>query len=184
MGGCVFDNIKADIARYDIFGAYKFKYLLFAQEFYAVLIYRFGKYADKTGNPAIRFFLKKVYFVLNKIVSEICAGIYVALESDIGKGLQFGHFGGIYIIGKIGKNCTISQQVVIGYKGGFSGGKCPTLGDNVYVGAGAKIVGGITIGNNAKIGANAVVLDDIPDNATAVGIPAKVVKISSGNNNG
>lgn len=73
---------------------------------------------------------------------------------------------------KIGRNCTIYHQVTIGQrKHGY-----PTIGDNVYIGAGAKILGAITIGDNVKIGANAVVLDDVPSNCTVVGIPAKVVK--------
>jgi serine O-acetyltransferase len=75
---------------------------------------------------------------------------------------------------KIGKNCTILHEVTIGaIKGGV-----PTIGDNVFIGCAAKILGGIKIGNNVKIGACAVVLEDVPDNATVVGFPARIVKIS------
>jgi serine O-acetyltransferase len=179
----MFPNLITDLKRYTgkSRGITKIKIilrLLFTQEFHALLIFRYGKVARKIKIPIAGFFLRLVYFFLNKLFSEICAGVLLDLDSEIGKGFVLGHFGGIYIKAKIGENCTVAQQVVIGYKGGFSGGNIPTLGNNVYVGAGAKILGGIKIGNNVKIGANAVVITDIPDNATAVGIPAKVVKIA------
>lgn len=76
---------------------------------------------------------------------------------------------------KIGKNCTIYQQVTIAE---YSSTTSATIGDNCVIGAGAKIVRDVTIGNNVKIGANAVVTADIPDNCTVVGIPAKIVKMN------
>lgn len=177
----MFDNVKADIGRYTTGsrGLEKLKILIrifFTQEFHALFIYRFGKCVSKIRIPILGFFLRVVYFLLNKAISEICAGVLLDLDSEIGKGFMLGHFGGIYIKAKIGENCTVAQQVVIGYKGGFSGGGIPTLGNNVYVGAGAKILGEVKLGNNVKVGANAVVLKDVPDNATAVGIPAAVVR--------
>ncbi len=74
----------------------------------------------------------------------------------------------------IGKNCRISQGVTIG--GTPNRVELPVIGDNVYIGAGAKIIGNIKIGNNVVIGANSVVITDIPDNCVAVGMPAKVIK--------
>ena len=71
----------------------------------------------------------------------------------------------------IGKNCWINQQVTIGFKNA----KSPIIGDNVRISCGAKILGGIKIGNNAIIGANAVVIKDVPDNAIVGGVPAKVI---------
>jgi len=79
-----------------------------------------------------------------------------------------------------GKNLSIGPCTILGEKGRGVGG-APMIGDDVYIGTGVKILGAIKIGNNVKIGANAVVLRDIPDGATAVGIPAKVVKITKGN---
>lgn len=73
----------------------------------------------------------------------------------------------------IGKNATILQQVTIGVK--YIGGKSPVIGENVFIGAGAKVLGEIRIGNNVRIGANAVVLQDVPDNATVVGNPGKII---------
>lgn len=103
-----------------------------------------------------------------------------SMGTDFGKGAEFKtpptlphHLNGIIIShkAKIGANCIICQQVTIAEKGYDAA----TIGDNVLLGAGAKILGGIKIGNNAKIGANAVVLQDVPDNCTAVGNPAKII---------
>ena len=79
---------------------------------------------------------------------------------------------------KGGKNIVIESGVVIGAaRNGFPV-EVPRLGNSIFIGAGAKILGGVRIGDNVKIGANAVVLEDVPDNATAVGIPARAVKIN------
>ena len=77
---------------------------------------------------------------------------------------------------EIGNDCTIYQGVTLGGTGKDLGKRHPTLGNNVMVGAGAKVLGPMTIGDNSKVAANAVVLAEIPENSTAVGIPAKVVK--------
>lgn len=95
----------------------------------------------------------------------------------IGRGAQFGpafvmiHSYGVVINSSVkgGSNIKLEHAVTIGAEKSES----PVLGDNIFIGAGAKIIGGIKIGNNVKIGANAVVVDDVPDGATAVGIPAK-----------
>ena len=77
---------------------------------------------------------------------------------------------------EIGDNCTLYQGVTLGGTGKDTGKRHPTLGDNVLVGAGAKVLGPIMIENNSKIAANAVVLKDIPENSTAVGIPARIAR--------
>lgn len=75
---------------------------------------------------------------------------------------------------RIGKNAVIHQQVTIGLR--YPGGEAPVIGDNVFIGAGAKILGGIKVGDGAVVGANAVVLDDIPPDCVAVGVPARIAK--------
>ena len=97
--------------------------------------------------------------------------------ADLGEGISLPHPNGIVIHQDtvIGKNAMIMQQVTIGIT---ANGGPPEIGSNVYIGAGAKVLGRIKIGNGAKIGANAVVLCDVPDGATAVGAPAKVVQQS------
>lgn len=106
---------------------------------------------------------------------SVVAGAHIPPEADIAGGLQMPHPNGIVVHEKavIGANCMIMQQVTIGQ---LADGSAPRLGNGVYVGAGAKILGGVVIGDNARIGANAVVLADVPANATAVGIPARLVR--------
>lgn len=90
-----------------------------------------------------------------------------------GPGLSIAHWGSIVVHPdvRVGKNCRIHSAVNIG----IFDGKCPTIGDNVYIGPGAKIFGGIRIGDNVTIGANAVVNRDVPDNVTVAGIPARII---------
>ena len=101
-------------------------------------------------------------------------GIEIYPMTQIKPGFYIGHFSGVIISPyvKIGKNFNISQGVTIGQG---KGGGFPTVGDNVFVGPGAKIFGDIHIGNNVAIGANAVVTKSVPDNAVVVGIPAKII---------
>lgn len=177
----MFENVIEDINRYSTIehhGSGKIKqfiYLFFRQDLWAVIIFRFGRWVTYDFHvPIITQVLKVVYFFLRKM-SEILLGVGIWPESEIGPGLVV-HYGGVYIKARMGRNCFISQQVIIGHIGGGKGGGVPILGDNVYVGAGAKILGEITIGSNSRIGANAVVIKDVPDNSVAVGIPAKVVQ--------
>ena len=120
-------------------------------------------------------------FFLARLVSQISrffTGIEIHPGATIGKGLFIDHGSGI-VIGEttvIGDNCTIYQGVTLGGTGKHTGKRHPTLGDNVMVGAGAKVLGPFTVGSNSKIAAGAVVLDEIPENSTAVGIPARVIK--------
>lgn len=104
-------------------------------------------------------------------------GISIPLETRIGPGLYIGHFGGIHLNEHVvmGANCNLNQGVTIGKHNRGERKGCPVLGDGVYVGPGAKIFGGIRIGNDVAIGANAVVTRDLPDHAVAVGIPARVI---------
>ena len=110
--------------------------------------------------------------------AKFLTGIEIHPGATIGKGLVIDHGMGV-VIGEtteIGDNCTIYQGVTLGGTGKDVGKRHPTLGDNVLVGAGAKVLGPIVIDSNSKIAANAVVLKDIPQNSTAVGIPARIAR--------
>ena len=110
--------------------------------------------------------------------AKFITGIEIHPGATIGKGLVIDHGMGV-VIGEtteIGNNCTIYQGVTLGGTGKDVGKRHPTLGDNVLVGAGAKVLGPIVIDSNSKIAANAVVLKDIPQNSTAVGIPARIAR--------
>jgi serine O-acetyltransferase len=105
-------------------------------------------------------------------------GISIDRNTELGPGLYINHFGGIVVGGsvRIGKNCYLCQGVTIGrdFQQGIEK-KGPIIGDDVFIGAGAKIIGNVIVGNNVFIGANAVVVDNIPDNCIAVGVPAKII---------
>ncbi len=118
---------------------------------------------------------------LARLVSQAArhfTGIEIHPGAKIGKGLLIDHGMGVVIgeTAEIGDNCTIYQGVTLGGTGKDVGKRHPTLGDNVMVGAGAKILGPVKVGSGSKIAANAVVLNAVPENSTAVGIPAKVVR--------
>ena len=118
---------------------------------------------------------------LARLVSQAArhfTGIEIHPGAKIGKGLLIDHGMGVVSgeTAEIGDNCTIYQGVTLGGTGKDVGKRHPTLGDNVMVGAGAKILGPVKVGSGSKIAANAVVLNAVPENSTAVGIPAKVVR--------
>jgi serine O-acetyltransferase len=104
-------------------------------------------------------------------------GIYLPHDTVVGPGLCITHFGGIYVYNKarIGSNFTVDQEVLLGktMRGTFKG--APTIGDNVYLAPGSKILGKVRVGDHAAVGANCVVTKDVPDHAVAVGVPARVI---------
>jgi serine O-acetyltransferase len=128
------------------------------------------------ANPLLKYTLYPLAkLMLRHLTYKL--GISIPATTQIGSGFYIGHFGGIVINGMsvIGKNCNISHGVTLGETNRGPKKGNPVLGDNIYIGPGAKIIGAIRIGNNVAIGANCVVTKDIPDNAVVVGIPGKVI---------
>ncbi len=126
------------------------------------------------------WFYKKKFFTIARIISQssrFFTGIEIHPGAKIGKGLFIDHGMGVVIgeTAEIGDNCLIYQGVTLGGTGKDQGKRHPTLGNNVMVGAGAKVLGPFKVGDNAKIAANAVVLEEVPPNSTAVGVPARIV---------
>lgn len=127
------------------------------------------------------FLYKRKRFLIARIISEKAkrkTGIEIHPGATIGKNLFIDHGMGV-VIGEtcvIGDNVTLFHGVTLGGTGKGKGKRHPTIGNNVFIGSGAKILGNITIGNNVKIGANSVILESIPDNVTVVGIPGKIIK--------
>lgn len=150
-------------------------YMIFEQAVWATIIYRVSRMLFLIDIPILKIFLRLAGFFLMKF-SEYFLGAVIKPEANIGPGLFISHTGIVRIHPKTvaGKNLSITVGVLLGEKG-LGGKGAPIIGDNVFLGAGAKVLGTIRIGNNAKIGANAVVTRDIPDNATAVGVPARVL---------
>ena len=148
----------------------KWQILLTNQGVHAILMYRVAHVMQ----------LNRLKF-LARIVSQISrffTGIEIHPRAIIGKRLLIDHGMGVVIgeTAEIGDDCTLYQGVTLGGVGNERGKRHPTVHNGVLIGAGAKILGNIEIGNNAKIGANAVVLRDVPENATAVGVPARVIE--------
>jgi len=126
------------------------------------------------------FFLHRHFFIARWISQHAkkTTGVEIHPGATIGKGLLIDHGAGV-VIGEtteIGDNCTIYQGVTLGGTGKDKGKRHPTLGDNVMVGSGAKILGPFKVGDNAKVAAGAVVLEEVPPNCTAVGVPARIVR--------
>lgn len=164
----MFENIRQDLKNYQ--GDWG------AQGFWVMLVYRFGRWRYSVKPALLRKLFSFIYKFLYKCV-QIITGIEFPCEIDIGDNFLIDHFGGIVVSGyaKFGNNCRIRNGVTIGLKN-IESVRAPVFGDNVDIGAGAKVLGDIYIGNNVNIGANAVVLTDVPDNAIAVGVPA-VIKL-------
>ena len=129
---------------------------------------------------AHKLYLKKHYFLARWVSQRGVrkTGIEIHPGAEIGKGFFIDHGNGV-IIGEttiIGDNVTLYQGVTLGGTGKEQGKRHPTLGNNIMVGAGAKVLGSCTIGDNCKIGAGSVVLSDVPPGSTVVGVPGRVVK--------
>jgi len=146
--------------------------LLTYSGFWAIVFYRIA-----------HFFYRHNYRLVARIISQMArffTGIEIHPGARIGHGVFIDHGSGV-VIGEtsiIGNNVTIYQGVTLGGTGKETGKRHPTIGDGVMISAGAKLLGSFTVGDNAKIGAGSVVLQEVPANATVVGIPGKVVKIN------
>jgi serine O-acetyltransferase len=148
---------------------------LLAQGFWALLFYRFGALRFGFSNKLARAPIAIIYVILSKF-SQVFFGIYIGSHVKIGRRLTIEHFGSIVLHSKaiIGDDVIIRQGVTIGNKTLDAPNEAPSIGSRVSIGAGAKILGGITIGDDVQIGANAVVITDVPSNSIAVGVPAVV----------
>ena len=128
-----------------------------------------------------KFFHNRGHQLIARYISEKTrkkTGIEIHPGAQIGKGLFIDHGMGV-VIGEtaiVGDNVTMYHGVTLGGTGKEKGKRHPTIEDNVFIGTGAKILGNITVGRNSKIGANAVILEDVPPNCTAVGVPGRITK--------
>jgi serine O-acetyltransferase len=161
---------KEDLARYPR------RPFLKEQSIWAIAIYRFGRWNDCRKRGPARWLCDRLYWFLFRIV-ETLTGVSFTKGVEIGPGLRVWHFGNIFIHdrARIGARCTLHQGVTIGNR--YPGGPAPVVGDDVDLGAYSQVLGGVRVGNGAKIGAMSVVLEDVPDEATAVGVPARIIPL-------
>jgi serine O-acetyltransferase len=173
-----FKTIREDIAAVkerDPAARTSIEVLLLYSGLHAILYYRLA-----------HWFYKRKWYFLARLISQssrFLTGVEIHPAATIGKRLFIDHGSGI-VIGEttiIGDDCTLYQGVTLGGTGKDKGKRHPTLGDNVMVGAGARVLGPFKVGDNSKIAANAVVLEEVPPNSTAVGVPARIVNRQTDN---
>lgn len=150
---------------------------LLQPSFWAVCVYRYGRWVYTCPQP-LRKLAHALYFSAYSVV-RLATGIDIPRTADIGPGLFIHHFGSIIIHpqAKIGSFCELRQGVTIGLRD--ENKAAPTVGDHVFIGAYAQILGDISVGDHAKIGAMTLVLRDVPQFATAVGVPARVINATA-----
>ena len=165
----IVDLIKSDLKRYEEEISFKkfIRYFIFTPGFKYSVYFRIANHLAKK---------KSKFAIISKIILKRKGqkyGIQIPEDTQIGEGLLIRHYGTIFINPEatVGKNLIISQGVTIGV--GKNGS--PKIGNNVHIAPGAKILGGITIGDNVVIGANSVVVKDVPSNAVVGGVPSKVL---------
>lgn len=148
---------------------------IWRQGFWAMTVYRFGRWRYRIRPAWLRKPFSLIYKLL-RLSIHILTGIDLPCECEVGRRLCIEHFGGIVVSGDatIGDDVVLRQGVTIGLRRTNERGS-PRIGSRVDIGAGAKILGPITIGDGATIGANAVVIRDVPPGALAVGIPARII---------
>jgi serine O-acetyltransferase len=162
----MFENIREDWRAHDCVWS--------RHGFWALVLYRFGRWRYTIRSRALRMPFSFAY-KFSKFFSEMLLGIELPCEAVIGRRFVIEHAGAIVISGDavFGDDCVVRQGVTVGLRNRMHRGS-PVIGDRCDIGAGAKILGNIRIGNDVAIGANAVVLCDVPDNCIAVGVPAVV----------
>ena len=164
---------QADLARYPK------RPWLREQSVWAVALYRWGRRADRRRAGPLKWLFNRVYWLAHFVV-ETLTGVTLPKTVSVGPGLRIWHFGNVIIHSDsvIGARCDLRHGVTLGSR--HDDGPAPTLGDDVSVGAYAQILGGVRVGDGAKIGAMSVVLRDVPAGATAVGNPARIIDPAGG----
>ncbi|WP_158943844.1 serine O-acetyltransferase [Granulicella sp. S190] len=168
-------KFSEDIARYRSMG-HSGKQLWFSPAVWAVAIYRFGHWLYVENPPYLLRIPYKIIHLFAYMFSEVVMEMCLDPQATIGGGLYIAHIGGVHINPQaiIGSNCDIAHRVTIGASAMGRGG-APVLGDRVYIGTGATLVGKIKVGSGAKIAANTLVMSNIPEGATVMGVPGRII---------
>jgi len=172
-------ELRADLERYRDAGS-SWREIFSNPVVWALVWFRFGHWVYREGPTGlIRIPLKIIYRIGAKwfeVTMEMC----ISAAANIGHGLYMTHIGGIHVHPDviIGENCNLAHQVTIGASAMGRKG-VPKIGNNVYIGTGAVIIGKIRIGDGAKIAANTLVMTNVPEGATLMGVPGRVVALPS-----
>ncbi len=177
----MFENIRADLDRkQSSFGVRPQDKTFFRRwitpflEFgtFAVVVYRFGYWAYTVKIPVIRQLLIGLYLLVD-VFCMMVTGIKIQRESEIGPGLVIHCFSCIHIlVARMGHSCTVNQGVSLA---NIRGSGRPTIGNNCYFGAGCRVLGGVTVGDNVVVSANSLVITDVPSGCTVLGVPARII---------
>jgi serine O-acetyltransferase len=169
-------KFNSDIKKYKRYSNKSgFILLLTQQGLWALFVYRINSAVYKSAIPRYLKNFLLIFCVISQKWIEIIAGISIPYSAEIGHSLYIGHFGNIIINANavIGNDCNISQGVTIGVSGRDDKRGVPVIGNNVYIGANATVAGKIYVNNNSVVAANSLVINDVKEGTTVLGVPAK-----------
>jgi serine O-acetyltransferase len=181
-------RLGADLARYYAYqrnprsALQRLKTILSTEAVWAIVWFRFGQYLEHEAPLVVRVLGLVPYKLMARLL-QMAVGIHLDPKCEIGPGIYIGHYGGIWISPyvTIGAHCNISHQVTIGVLI-LSRAEAPVLGDRVWVGPNATITGRVRVGSGAVVGANSLVVADVPENGVALGVPARIMSYSGSAN--
>lgn len=170
--------LRADLFRYDGAAGFKGMFLGFVREpgFRYTALLRTCRFLRGNTITRLSLYLPLKWW-LNRLSSRL--GVYIDITTELGPGFYMAHPCGIVINRRcrIGTNCNVAQHVTLGLKSREPRQGCPLIGDRVFIGPGAVVIGAISVGNDAAIGANCVVTKDVPETAVMAGVPGSVVSM-------
>ena len=177
----MFEDLREDLRRYGPGSNQQVRALLLVPPLWAIIAYRYARWVKTLRlPPPVRKVLSISSTLLNLLVNVV-TNIELPPEAVIGPGLFIAHTGYVVLGPRVvlGRHCTLTHGVTIGHAGGGDQSwlECPVIGDRVYIGPGAAVIGAVTVGDDALIGVNAVVTREVPRRGVAVGNPARVISL-------
>lgn len=164
----MFENIRADYALHNPRRN---------RAFWHLLIYRYGRWSIRLRFAPARWLLSKIYSVLNIVVSNFILDIYMSRDVQVGKGFHIIHPDGVRIHNKVVIGDRVGILHGVNLTQNMFPGRVPVVGNDVFIGAKATIIGKVRIGDGARIAANTLVITDIPPGVVAIGVPAKIMRV-------
>jgi serine O-acetyltransferase len=180
------ERLRADLGRYFTMARASTRWrqarlVLGTEAIWAIATYRFGQYLREEASRPLQLALRLPYGLVSRSLQYL-VGIHLTPATRIGPGLYIGHHGGVWISphAELGAHCNVNHHVTIGVAG--KGRRAPKIGDRVWIGPGATVSGPVSVGDDAVIGANSLVATDVPKQALALGVPARVMGFGGSRN--